>query len=117
MSKSGNLIYPLIALGLILYTIGPYLLIVFGVIGIVALVLYFVNKKKENSTEQEKTSETQQYIQKLLVDKRMDFIPEDESKNLIEESKSGDITDIDLAQKFWDTFVKPKGYVGKYKER
>ena len=88
MSKSGNLIYPLIALGLILYTIGPYLLIVFGVIGIVALVLYFVNKNKENSTEQEKTSETQQYIQKLLVDKRMDFIPEDESKNLIEEVES-----------------------------
>lgn len=88
MSKSGNLIYPLIALGLILYTIGPYLLIVFGVIGIVALVLYFVNKKKENSTEQEKTSETQQYIQKLLVDKRLDFIPEDESKNLIEEVES-----------------------------
>lgn len=88
MSKSGNLIYPLIALGLILYTIGPYLLIVFGVIGIVALVLYFVNKKKENSTEQEKTSETQQYVPKSLVYKRLDFIPEKESNNLIEEVES-----------------------------
>ena len=86
MSKSGtNLIYALIALGLIIYTIGPYLLIVFGVIGIVALVLYFVNKIKDNSTEQEKASETQQCIPKSLVYKRLDFIPEKESKNLIEE--------------------------------
>lgn len=34
-------------------------------------------------------------------------------QDLIDESKDGDITDIDLAQKFWDTFVKPKGYNGK----
>lgn len=50
---------------------------------------------------------------------KLKSIYDDYSKlqDLIEESKSGDITDIDLAQKFWDTFVKPKGYVGKYKER
>ena len=32
---------------------------------------------------------------------------------LIDESKRGDITDVELAQKFWDTFVKPKGYTSK----
>lgn len=34
-------------------------------------------------------------------------------QDLVDESKSGIITDIDLAQKFWDTFVKPKGYTDK----
>ena len=38
-------------------------------------------------------------------------------QDLIDESKNGDITDIDLAQKFWDTFVKPKGYNEKFKEQ
>lgn len=38
-------------------------------------------------------------------------------QDLIDESKNGDMTDIDLAQKFWDTFVKPKGYNGKFKEQ
>jgi thymidylate synthase (FAD) len=38
-------------------------------------------------------------------------------QDLIDESKNGDITDADLAQKFWDTFVKPKGYNGKFKEQ
>ena len=38
-------------------------------------------------------------------------------QDLIDESKNGDITDTDLAQKFWDTFIKPKGYNGKYKEQ
>ena len=37
--------------------------------------------------------------------------------DLIDESKNGDMTDIDLAQKFWDTFIKPKGYNGKFKEQ
>ena len=32
---------------------------------------------------------------------------------LIEETKRGDITDVELAQKFWDTFIEPKGYTGK----
>jgi thymidylate synthase (FAD) len=32
---------------------------------------------------------------------------------LIDESERGDITDVELAQKFWDTFVKPKGYTNK----
>lgn len=34
-------------------------------------------------------------------------------QELIDETKNGDITDKDLAQKFWDTFIKPKGYIGK----
>lgn len=34
-------------------------------------------------------------------------------QDLIDESKNGDITDIDLAQKFWDTFIKPKEYPEK----
>ena len=38
-------------------------------------------------------------------------------QDLIDEFEHGDITDIDLAQKFWDTFVKPKGYNEKYKEQ
>ena len=38
-------------------------------------------------------------------------------QDLIDESEHGDITDIDLAQKFWDTFIKPKGYNEKYKEQ
>lgn len=84
MSKSGtNLIYVLLAIGLILYKIGPYLLIIFGVIGIMALVLYVININKDNSIEQEKTSEIQQYSQKPVMDKRLDFIPENESKKLI----------------------------------
>lgn len=40
-----------------------------------------------------------------------------ELQALIDEAKRGDITDVDLAQKFWDTFVKPKGYNGKFKEQ
>ena len=32
---------------------------------------------------------------------------------LIEETKRGDITDVELAQKFWDTFIEPKGYTSK----
>jgi thymidylate synthase (FAD) len=40
-----------------------------------------------------------------------------ELQALIDETKNGDITDTDLAQKFWDTFIKPKGYNGKYKEQ
>lgn len=84
MSKSGtNLIYVLIAIGLILYTIGPYLLIVFGVIGIVALVLYVINRNKDNSTEQEKTFKIQQNSQKPVMDKRPNFISDNKSKNLI----------------------------------
>ena len=37
-----------------------------------------------------------------------------ELQTLIDESKNGDITDVELAQKFWDIFVKPKGYTGKF---
>lgn len=32
---------------------------------------------------------------------------------LIDESERGNITDVELAQKFWDTFVKPKEYTNK----
>ena len=40
-----------------------------------------------------------------------------ELQALIDEAKRGDITDVDLAQKFWDTFVKPKGHNEKFKEQ
>lgn len=36
-----------------------------------------------------------------------------ELQALIDESRRRDITDIELAQKFWDTFVEPKGYASK----
>lgn len=32
---------------------------------------------------------------------------------LIDETEHGDITDVELAQKFWDTFIEPKGYTDK----
>lgn len=50
----------------------------------------------------------------LLKDIYSDYI---KLQELIDESENGDITDIDLAQKFWDTFIKPKGYSGEYKEQ
>ena len=89
MSKSGtNLIYVLMAIGLILYTIGTYLLIVFGVLGIVALVIYIINRNRGNSTGRERTSKPQLYRQKLVVEKRLDSIPKTESKSLIEDIES-----------------------------
>ena len=34
-------------------------------------------------------------------------------QDLINETKTGNITDIDLAQMFWDTYIKSKGYISK----
>ena len=80
--------YALMAIGLILYTIGPYLLIVFGVLSILALVIYIVNRNKGNSTERESPSDPQRYHQTLVVDKQLDSIPKAESNNLIEDVDS-----------------------------
>lgn len=44
----------------------------------------------------------------LLKDIYCDYI---KLQDLIDESKNGDITDIELAQRFWDTFVKSKEYI------
>lgn len=41
----------------------------------------------------------------LLKDIYSDYI---KLQDLIDDAKKGDITDIDLAQKFWDIFVEPK---------
>ena len=76
------------ATGLILYTIGSFLLVVFGVLGIVALVIYIINRNKGNSTGREKPSDTQLYSSKPVVDKRLDSLSKTESKNLIDDLES-----------------------------